>query len=207
MCVCVYIYIYIHMNVYVWVYVCVHGWMAKEGILSLASVRVSRGTPLSILAQRSHKEVNQCLSFLLSALCFCYFIFSTTCEMPTWPGVRINNGVHTTRWSDERPKTNRTSRLGIVSYWCPRQGSTLKAVECKERRNLRILRFSFGGQKGKCLYQHRCMWKKEEKEDWKDRNMNGEGRNKEQTEKTPKKPSNVWIEEMKKMNVCMWREM
>ena len=52
-CVCVCVYIY--MDVYVWVSLCVRGWVSKEGILSsafLTGVRVSRGTPLSILVQR-----------------------------------------------------------------------------------------------------------------------------------------------------------
>ena len=38
---------------------CVHGWVAKEGVLSsafLTSVRVSRETPWSILMRRPHKE-------------------------------------------------------------------------------------------------------------------------------------------------------
>ena len=38
----------------------VRGWVAKAGIFSsacLTSVKVSRGSPLSILAQRPHKEV------------------------------------------------------------------------------------------------------------------------------------------------------
>ena len=42
-----------------WVSVCVRGWVAKEGILSSASltgVRASRVTTLSNLALRSHKE-------------------------------------------------------------------------------------------------------------------------------------------------------
>ena len=46
----------------VWVPVCVHGRVVKGGILfsaSLTSIRVSRGIPLSILAERPHKE--QCL--------------------------------------------------------------------------------------------------------------------------------------------------
>ena len=60
MCVCVYIYIYIY--IYIWMYICsvyVRGWVAKDGILSstfLTGIRVSRGTPLSILAWRPHKE-------------------------------------------------------------------------------------------------------------------------------------------------------
>ena len=44
------------MDVCAWVSVCVHGGIAKEGILSsafLTSVRLSRGTHLSILVRRS----------------------------------------------------------------------------------------------------------------------------------------------------------
>ena len=58
MCVCIYIYIYAWM--YVCESVCIRGWVAKEGILSSASltgIRVSKGTPLSTLAQRPHKEL------------------------------------------------------------------------------------------------------------------------------------------------------
>ena len=39
---------------------CVCGWVAKEAILSsasLTSIRVSKGTPLSTLAQRPYKEL------------------------------------------------------------------------------------------------------------------------------------------------------
>ena len=49
--------IYIYMDVWVWVSVCVCGWVAKEGILSLIGVRVSRGTLLSTLVRRPHKEL------------------------------------------------------------------------------------------------------------------------------------------------------
>ena len=55
-CVCIYIY----MDVCVWVSLSVRGWVAKEEILSsafLIGVRVSTMTPLSILAQRPHKEL------------------------------------------------------------------------------------------------------------------------------------------------------
>ena len=58
--VCVYIYVYIYMDVCVWISVCVRGWVAKEGMLSsvsLTGVRVSRGTSLSTLTQRLHKEL------------------------------------------------------------------------------------------------------------------------------------------------------
>ena len=54
------IYIYIYMDTCVWVSVCVRGWVAKEGFLSstcLTGVRVSKGTPLSILARISHREL------------------------------------------------------------------------------------------------------------------------------------------------------
>ena len=37
-------------------------------------------------------------------------------------------------------------------------------------------------KKGKCLCQHICL-KKEEKEDWKEGDINGERRNKEQTDR------------------------
>ena len=50
----------IYMDVCVWVCVCVHGWVAKERILSsvfLTSVRLTRGTPFSISAQRLHREL------------------------------------------------------------------------------------------------------------------------------------------------------
>ena len=56
-----YIYIYIYMDVCVCVSVCVRIWVAKEGILTSASltrVRVSRSLfCLSILARRPHKEL------------------------------------------------------------------------------------------------------------------------------------------------------
>ena len=60
--------------------------------------------------------LNQCLSFVPSILCCLTFhIFCTTCEMPTRLGVRINNGVRTTRQLDERQKPTQPG-VWIVSY-------------------------------------------------------------------------------------------
>ena len=53
-------------------------------------------------------------------------------------------------------------------------------------------------KKGECLYQHACV-KKEEKEYWKEKDVNGEGRDKVWVDrKMPKEPSDVWTEEEEK---------
>ena len=47
----------------------------------------------------SSKSVFVCFFLPPSVCCLLFFkdFFGTTCEMPTQPGERINNGVHTTR--------------------------------------------------------------------------------------------------------------
>ena len=53
--------------------------------------------------------LNPCLSVSSSQpLLFVILFFCTICEMSTRPGMRIKNGVYTTRLSDEQPKPTKT---------------------------------------------------------------------------------------------------
>ena len=56
-CVCIYIYIYIYIWMHVCESVCVCRWVAKEEILSLTGISVSRETPLSTLVWKLHKDL------------------------------------------------------------------------------------------------------------------------------------------------------
>ena len=67
--------------------------------------------PTSLSCVCSSKSVFGCFLFPPSVLFDFYFYFCTTCEMPTQPGVRRNNGLHTTR------RTARSTKPGVCGYF------------------------------------------------------------------------------------------